>query len=223
MQVGVDVKCMHTNFIGCDLPGFEDIASLKFGPNFPSSPSSPLLSLFFQVLGYPLLSAYPSFYGSQSLGVLCSYIFLSCGEKNCLFLVPETNHKLSNKLSYFTVMFVLVYISVSFIRCWAQDPHKRLSAVEIVRKLKRIPYKFKHETPLTRQLFLLTHAFTDFTHSLTTHSFIHSFIHSLHCIIIYLFYFICYRPQEQDRGQETNVIFRYTSNAETYLTPPSSS
>ena len=70
---------------------------------------------------------------------------------------------------------------MSFIRCWAQDPHKRLSAVEIVRKLKRIPYKFKHETPLTRQLFLLTHAFI--------HSFIHSFIHYIALLFIYFILF----------------------------------
>ena len=31
MQVGVDVKCMHTNFGGCDLSGFEDIATFKNG------------------------------------------------------------------------------------------------------------------------------------------------------------------------------------------------
>ena len=29
MQVGVDVKCMHTNFGGCDLSGFGDIVTLK--------------------------------------------------------------------------------------------------------------------------------------------------------------------------------------------------
>ena len=29
MQVGVDVKCMHTNFGGCDLSGFGDIATFK--------------------------------------------------------------------------------------------------------------------------------------------------------------------------------------------------
>ena len=99
MQVGVDIKCMHTNFIGCDLPGFEDIASLKFGPNFPfslplpSSPSSSLLSLFFQVLGYPLLSAYPSFYGSQSLGALCSCIFYLVAKFTVSFwyLIPIIN------------------------------------------------------------------------------------------------------------------------------------
>ena len=31
MQVGVDVKCMHTNFGGCALSGFRDIATLIFG------------------------------------------------------------------------------------------------------------------------------------------------------------------------------------------------
>ena len=29
MQVGVDVKCMHTNFGGCDLSSFGDIATFK--------------------------------------------------------------------------------------------------------------------------------------------------------------------------------------------------
>ena len=36
MQVGVDVKCMHTNFGGCDLSGFEDIATFKNGQFFVS-------------------------------------------------------------------------------------------------------------------------------------------------------------------------------------------
>ena len=31
MQVGVDVKCMYTNFGGCDLSGFGDIATFKNG------------------------------------------------------------------------------------------------------------------------------------------------------------------------------------------------
>ena len=31
MQVGIDVKCMHTNFGGCDLSGFGDIGTLKNG------------------------------------------------------------------------------------------------------------------------------------------------------------------------------------------------
>ena len=31
MQVGIDVKCMHTNFGGRDLSGFGDIATLKNG------------------------------------------------------------------------------------------------------------------------------------------------------------------------------------------------
>ena len=29
MQVGIDVKCMHTNFGGCSLSSFRDIATLK--------------------------------------------------------------------------------------------------------------------------------------------------------------------------------------------------
>ena len=29
MQIGVDVKCIHTNFGGCDLYGFGDTATLK--------------------------------------------------------------------------------------------------------------------------------------------------------------------------------------------------
>ena len=31
MQVGVDVKCMHTNFGGCGLSDFGDITTLKNG------------------------------------------------------------------------------------------------------------------------------------------------------------------------------------------------
>ena len=31
MQIGIDVKCMHTNFGGCDFSGFEDIATFKNG------------------------------------------------------------------------------------------------------------------------------------------------------------------------------------------------
>ena len=31
MQVGIDVKCMHTNFGGCGYFGFGDISSLKNG------------------------------------------------------------------------------------------------------------------------------------------------------------------------------------------------
>ena len=29
MQVGIDVKCMHTNFDGCGLSAFGDIATFK--------------------------------------------------------------------------------------------------------------------------------------------------------------------------------------------------
>ena len=31
MQVGIDVTCMHTNFGGCGLSGFGDIATFKNG------------------------------------------------------------------------------------------------------------------------------------------------------------------------------------------------
>ena len=31
MQIRIDVKCMHTNFSGCDLSGFGDIDTLKNG------------------------------------------------------------------------------------------------------------------------------------------------------------------------------------------------
>ena len=31
MLVGIDVKCMHTNFGGCSLSGFGDIATFKNG------------------------------------------------------------------------------------------------------------------------------------------------------------------------------------------------
>ena len=35
MQVGVDVKCMHTNFGGCDLSDFGDYRYFQKRPNFP--------------------------------------------------------------------------------------------------------------------------------------------------------------------------------------------
>ena len=35
MQVGIDVKCMHTNFGGCGLFGFGDMAIFQKRPNFP--------------------------------------------------------------------------------------------------------------------------------------------------------------------------------------------
>ena len=39
MQVGNDVKCMHTNLGGHGLSGFRDIANFNFGPvNFPFAP-----------------------------------------------------------------------------------------------------------------------------------------------------------------------------------------
>ena len=31
MQVEVNVKCMHTNFVGCSISSFGDIATFKFG------------------------------------------------------------------------------------------------------------------------------------------------------------------------------------------------
>ena len=34
IQVGIDVTCIYTDFGGCDLSGFEDIAT----PNFPFNP-----------------------------------------------------------------------------------------------------------------------------------------------------------------------------------------
>ena len=37
MQVGIDVKFMHTNFGGCDLSGFGDIATFKNGQISPST------------------------------------------------------------------------------------------------------------------------------------------------------------------------------------------
>ena len=36
MQVGIDVKCMHTNFGGCGLSSFGDIATFKNGQISPS-------------------------------------------------------------------------------------------------------------------------------------------------------------------------------------------
>ena len=38
MQVGVDVTYMHTNFGGCGLSGFGDIATFQKRPNFPFDP-----------------------------------------------------------------------------------------------------------------------------------------------------------------------------------------
>ena len=38
MQVEVDVKCMQTNFDGCDLSGFGDITTFQIWPNFPFRP-----------------------------------------------------------------------------------------------------------------------------------------------------------------------------------------
>ena len=35
MQVGIDVKCMHTIFGGCDFFGFGDMATIQKRPNFP--------------------------------------------------------------------------------------------------------------------------------------------------------------------------------------------
>ena len=38
MQVGIDVKCMHTNFGGCGFSGFGDMATFQKRPNFPFDP-----------------------------------------------------------------------------------------------------------------------------------------------------------------------------------------
>ena len=38
MQVGIDVKFMHTNFDGCGLSGFGDMATFQKRPNFPFRP-----------------------------------------------------------------------------------------------------------------------------------------------------------------------------------------
>ena len=35
MQVGIDVKCIHTNFGGCGFFGFGDMATSQKRPNFP--------------------------------------------------------------------------------------------------------------------------------------------------------------------------------------------
>ena len=35
MQVGIDIKCMHTSFGVCGLSGFRDIATFQKRPNFP--------------------------------------------------------------------------------------------------------------------------------------------------------------------------------------------
>ena len=34
MQVEVDVKCMETEFGGCEIPGFGEIATFHIRPNF---------------------------------------------------------------------------------------------------------------------------------------------------------------------------------------------
>ena len=38
MQVGVDVKCIHTKFGGCGISGFGEIATFQIWPNFPFRP-----------------------------------------------------------------------------------------------------------------------------------------------------------------------------------------
>ena len=35
MHLEVDVKCMHTNFGGCESSGFGDMATFQKRPNFP--------------------------------------------------------------------------------------------------------------------------------------------------------------------------------------------
>ena len=41
MQVGIDVKCMHTNLDGCGFFGFGDMATFQKRPNFPFGAWSP--------------------------------------------------------------------------------------------------------------------------------------------------------------------------------------
>ena len=42
MQIGIDATCTHTNFCGCDLYGFGDIATFKNGQfPFPTMDYSP--------------------------------------------------------------------------------------------------------------------------------------------------------------------------------------
>ena len=38
MQIGIDVKCMHTSFGGRDPSGFGDMATFQKQPNFPFRP-----------------------------------------------------------------------------------------------------------------------------------------------------------------------------------------
>ena len=40
MQVGIDIKCMHTSFGGCGLSGFGDMATFQKQPNLDYSPWS---------------------------------------------------------------------------------------------------------------------------------------------------------------------------------------
>ena len=35
MQVGIDIKCMHTSFCGCGFSSFGDMATFQKQPNFP--------------------------------------------------------------------------------------------------------------------------------------------------------------------------------------------
>ena len=35
MQVGIDIKCMHTSFGGCGFSSFGDMATFQKRPNFP--------------------------------------------------------------------------------------------------------------------------------------------------------------------------------------------
>lgn len=46
-------------------------------------------------------------------------------------------------------MYCITITTVHFVdRCWAQEPRERLSAAEIVRKLRNVPYRFDKDTAL---------------------------------------------------------------------------
>ena len=52
MQVEIDVKCMHTDFGGCDPSGFGDMATFQKRPNFPFNPFQSFLRLALFTSGF---------------------------------------------------------------------------------------------------------------------------------------------------------------------------
>ena len=66
MQVGVDVKCMHTNFDRDGLSAFEDIATFKFG-QISLSDHGNWLKIFMQV-GIDVTCMHTNFGGCGCIG-----------------------------------------------------------------------------------------------------------------------------------------------------------